>query len=332
MKDIDFIVTWVDSGDKEWQKEKENYLPEAGNDARLERYRDWDLLKYWFRGVEKNAPWIRKVHLITCGHLPDWLNTENPKLHIVRYEDYMPKECLPTFNSNAIEMGMHRIEGLSDEFVYFNDDMFPVGRLSPKDFFKDGLPCDMLAFQPVVANPTNPVMSHLYLNNSLVISKYFDKRENVKRQKRKYFKIGYPPLYFFYNLLELAFPLFTGFYTSHGPMPFCKSTFYDLWEKEEELLSATERQRFRSRNDATIYLFREWQKLSGNFHPENVDKWFQYFDVKDNNSKLIAALLKKKAKVICINDTNDTIDFKRAKADIKGAFSRILPEKCSFEK
>lgn len=332
MKEIDFVVTWVDGGDRDWQREKAGYSPDTGNDDRPERYRDWDLFKYWFRGVEKNAPWVRKVHLITCGHLPDWLNTENPKLHIVRHEDYMPKECLPTFNSNAIEMGMHRIEGLSDNFVYYNDDMFPVGTLLPEDFFKDGKPCDMLAFQPVVANPVNPVMSHLYLNNSLVISKYFDKRENVKRQKGKYFKIGYPPLYFFYNLLELAFPLFTGFYTSHSPSSFCKSTFYDLWEKEGELLSATERERFRSRNDITIYLFREWQKLSGNFHPENVDKWFQYFDVKDENSKLVTALTKQKAKVICINDANETIDFERAKKDIEGAFRQILPEKCSFEK
>lgn len=332
MNDIDFVVTWVDGGDKEWQKEKARYSPDAESDDRPERYRDWDLFKYWFRGVEKNAPWVRKVHLITCGHLPDWLNTENPKLHIVHHEDYMPEECLPTFNSNAIEMGMHRIEGLSDYFVYYNDDIFPVGPLSPEDFFKNGLPCDMLAFQPVVANPANPVMSHLYLNNSLVISKYFDKRENVKKQRGKYFKIGYPPLYFFYNLLELAFPLFTGFYTSHGPSPFCKSTFYDLWEKEEALLLATERERFRSRNDITIYLFREWQKLSGNFHPENVERWFQYFDVKDDNGKLVSALKKQKAKVICVNDANDTIDFERAKADIEGAFAQILPEKCSFEK
>lgn len=332
MKEIDFVVTWVDGGDKAWQQEKARYSPDAGNDARPERYRDWDLFKFWFRGVEKNAPWVRKVHLITWGHLPEWLDTENPKLHIVRHENYIPKECLPTFNSNAIEMGMHLIEGLSDDFVYFNDDMFPVGKLRPEDFFKDGLPCDMLAFQPVVANPVNPVMSHLYLNNSLVISKYFDKRENVKKQRGKYFKLGYPPLYFFYNLLELAFPLFTGFYTSHGPMPFCKSTFYELWEKEGELLSETQMQKFRSKDDVTIYLFREWQKLSGNFHPENVEKWFKYFDVKDDNPKLVSALTKGKAKVICINDANETIDFERAKADIEKAFLHILPEKCSFER
>ena len=89
----------------------------------------------------------------------------------------------------------------------------------------------MLALQPVVANPANPVMSHIFLNNTLVLSKYFNKRENIRHQWRNYFKPGYPPLYFCYNFLELAFPLFSGFYTVHGASPLCRSTYETLWEK-----------------------------------------------------------------------------------------------------
>ncbi len=82
----------------------------------------------------------------------------HPKLHIVKHEDYIPKEFLPAFNSHVIEMYLHRIKGLSERFVYFNDDMFMIRPLCQTDFFKDGKPCDMLAFQPVVANSSNPTI------------------------------------------------------------------------------------------------------------------------------------------------------------------------------
>lgn len=331
-QDIDFVVTWVDGSDKEWRAEKARYSGKGVVDDSEERYRDWGLFKYWFRGVEKFAPWVRKVHLITWGHLPDWLDTDNSKLHIVRHEDYIPKEFLPTFNCNVLEIYLHKIEGLSKQFVYFNDDMHLIRSVKPEDFFREGKPCDMLAFQPVVANPKNPVMSHLFMNNTLVLCKYFDKRENVKSQPEKYFKLGYPPLYFFYNLLELVFPLYTGFYTIHGPSPFCRGTYEEIWEKEGKILTEMSVNRFRSADDVTQYLFREWQKLKGNFVPRNVQKMFQYYDVKEDNSDLARILARKKKKVICINDGRLRGDTNRIGGQLTGAFEQILPEKSSFEK
>lgn len=329
---IDFVMPWVDGSDAAWQREKSRYDASRDADDADERYRDWDVLKYWFRGVEKYASWVRKIHFITWGHLPEWLDTSNPRLNVVRHEDYIPKEYLPTFNSHTIEWNMYRIEGLSEQFVYFNDDVFLTGLVRPEDFFHDGKPCDMLAFQPVVANPANPVMSHIYMNNSLVLSKYFTKRENVKGQPGNYFKLGYPCMYFFYNLLELAFPLFTGFYTVHGAAPFLKETFRTLWEKEQVLLDGTCRHRFRSEDDVSQYLAREWQKLSGNFHAKNITRHFKYFNVKNDNQELVRAIVSQKARMICINDANEPIDFIYARKQIRDAFEQILPEKSEFEK
>ena len=328
---IDFVITWVDGSDKAWREEKACYDTTSGTDDNEERYRDWELLKYWFRGVEKYAPWVRKIHFVTWGHLPEWLNTEHEKLHIVRHEDYIPRKYLPVFNSNLIEIYMHKIEGLSENFVYFNDDFLLIRDTKPEDFFKDGKPCDMLAFQPVVANPVNPVMSHLYLNNSLVLCKHFNKRENVKAHPGNYFKIGYPPLYFCYNMLELAFPLYTGFYTVHGPSPFCKTTFEEIWEKEREALEAMSVNRFRSNTDLTPYLFREWQKLSNNFKPTNVLKDFAYFNIAKENQKLLNTIRKQKKKIICINDANIGSEFERVKQELQETFMQILPEVSSFE-
>jgi len=331
-EEIDFVITWVDGSDKAWREEKARYDTTRGTDDNEERYRDWELLKYWFRGVEKYAPWVRKIHFITWGHLPDWLNTEHEKLHVVRHEDYIPGKYLPVFNSNLIEIYMHKIEGLSEHFVYFNDDFLLIRDTKPEDFYKNGKPCDMLAFQPVVANPVNPVMSHLYLNNSLVLCKHFNKRENVKAHPGNYFKIGYPPLYFCYNMLELAFPLYTGFYTVHGPSPFCKTTFEEIWEKEREALEAMSVNRFRSNTDLTPYLFREWQKLSNNFKPTNVLKDFAYFNIAKENQKLLNTIRKQKKKIICINDANIGSEFERVKQELQETFMQILPEVSSFER
>lgn len=330
--EIDFVVTWVDGSDPAWRADRAKYEGGSGVDNREERYRDWGLLRYWFRSVEQFAPWVRTVHFVTYGHLPSWLNLDHPKLHVVRHEDYIPKQFLPTFNANVIEMYLHQIPGLSEQFVNFNDDVYLTRPAKPEDFFQDGKPRDMLALQPVVANPQNPVMSHLYLNNSLVLCRHFDKRENMRKQPGAYFKLGYPLMYFAYNMLETMFPKFTGFYSVHGPMPFLRGTFAEIWEKEGDLLEELSKNRFRSETDISSYLFREWQKLAGNFVPTNVQKGFRYFEIPADGEKLEMVLRGQKALSICVNDGEVEGDFLRAKAEIEGIFQRAFPKASSFEK
>lgn len=329
--EIDFVITWLNGGDEAWLKEKSKYEPVKGTDDRPERYRDWGIIKYWFRGVEKYAPWVRKIHFVTWGHLPEWIDVNNPKLNIVYHQDFIPEEYRPTFNCIPIELNFHRIKDLAENFVYFNDDMAFLQHIKPTDLFVDGKPCDMLALQPVVANPKNTVMSHLLLNDALVLSKHFTKRQNILSQPGKYFKIGYPIKYFVYNMLELAFPLFTGFYTVHGPFPFCKSMFEEIWEKEPEEMDRACHSKFRSSTDVTPYVIREWQKLKGEFHPRNVKKDLAYFNVESENQKVVAAIRKHKRKFICINDANDKIDFEKANKEILQAFEEAFPDKSSFE-
>ncbi|MDE6616417.1 MAG: Stealth CR1 domain-containing protein, partial [Lachnospiraceae bacterium] len=303
--DVDFVLAWVDGSDNEWQKEKAQYCGKnTSEDGREERYRDWDILKFWFRGVEKYASWVNKIFFVTWGHLPSWLNTHNPKLEIVNHASYIPEQFLPTFNSHTIELNFHRIKGLSEQFVYFNDDFFITNPVKQEDFFVNGIPKDMLALQPVVANVDNPVMPYIYLNNSMLLAKHFDKRSNIKKQPGSYFHTGYPFMYFFYNMLEMAFPKFTGFYTVHGPSPFLKSTFETIWHEEGDFLSSTCMHKFRDKEDASQYLIREWQKLSGNFKPANVKKLCRYFELGNDNRKLYNTLMKKTCKMVCINDAN----------------------------
>ena len=126
---IDFVILWVDGNDKKWLEQKNSYTNKT-EEIKKSRFRDWDLLKYWFRGVEKYAPWVNKIFFVTWGHIPSWLDTKNPKLEIVKHSDFIPPKYLPTFNSNVIELNLHRILNLSEKFVLFNDDVFIIYKLS----------------------------------------------------------------------------------------------------------------------------------------------------------------------------------------------------------
>lgn len=152
MQKIDFVVTWVDGEDREWQRDKAywyaqehgksdvtEYAKQAAGDM---RYRTWDTLKYWFRAVEAFAPWVNQIFFVTCGQIPDWMNTEAPKLVTVSHKEFIPQKYLPTFNSQAIELFFHKIPGLSEHFVYFNDDCFLTAPVCPEDFFRNNLPAD----------------------------------------------------------------------------------------------------------------------------------------------------------------------------------------------
>ncbi len=333
--EIDFVITWVDGNDPAWKRQR-NLAAQASEqiqktDNRKERYRDWDNLQYWFRGVEQFAPWVRKVHFVTWGHIPDWLNIAHPKLNIVRHDEFIPKDFLPTFNSHTIEWNLHRIKGLSEKFVYFNDDMFFVDKVKETDFFQDGKPVDMLAFQPDVANIDDPVMPYIYLNNTMLLAKYFQKRPNMMKQPGAYFHIGYPPAYFLYNIMELAFPRFTGFYTVHGPSPLKKSTYETLWNLEPEPLTSVCSHAFRHKEDVSQYVLREYQKLQGDFVPQNVQKLCGYFNLENQNLKLTKTIEKHKIPMVCLNDSNYAIDFEKVQKEINGALEQRLSQKSLFE-
>ena len=145
---IDFVVSWLNPADSEWLDEftenrmkwveKGHVVPDHSDKA----FRDLELMKYWFRGVEANATWVNRVHFITSGHLPYWLNQNHPKLSIVKHRDYIAEKYLPTFNSRVIENNMHNIAGLAEKFVLFNDDFFLINNVSETDFFKHDLPVD----------------------------------------------------------------------------------------------------------------------------------------------------------------------------------------------
>ncbi|MEZ5363359.1 MAG: hypothetical protein R2748_13705 [Bryobacterales bacterium] len=120
---IDAVYLWVDGA------------AIAGRPATLAPHRDRDNgeLRYSLRSLFAHAPWVRRVFLVTNGQRPAWLVQSHPRLRVVSHADlFLDEACLPTFNSNAIELQLHRIPGLSRRFLYCNDDVFFGGPVVPE--------------------------------------------------------------------------------------------------------------------------------------------------------------------------------------------------------
>lgn len=332
--DIDFVITWVDGSDKKWQAEKEKYEKNVNLnkcDSRSSRYRDMNLLKYLFRGIDKYAPWVHKVYFITYGHIPKWLDTNNPKLVIVNHKDYIPKEYLPTFNSNVIENIMYKIDGLSNQFVYFNDDMFILKKVKKTDFFKYNKPCDTMILRPVFANRARDVSEYYRkINNDMaIINKNFRLRSCLKKNIFKYINLKQGK-YFFENILFLHFKQFVGFYNSHCPVSYLKSTFEEVWNKESDILNLTMTYKFRNNTESVNHwLFRYWQFATGNFVQRHRN-FCKYLTIRNN--KIENIIKKRKYNMICLNDSSNCLNYEERIKEIASSFEQILNDKCSFEK
>lgn len=329
MEKIDFVIIWVDGSDSKWKEEKAKYEPKKDTDSRDIRYRDWENLKYLFRGIEKFTPWVNKVHFVTCGHLPNWLNVKCEKLNVVKHSDYIPEEYLPTFSSHPIELNLHRIKNLSEHFVYFNDDMFILDNMKKEDFFRKGLPCESAILNPV-SPAGNDIVENVFFNNTLIINKNFNKKDSLKSNLTKWFNLKYG-IELYRTIACMGWSNFLGFRYTHLPASFLKSTFVDLWDKEFEILNNTSKHKFRSKDDVSQYLFKDWQIASGNFYPRKY-KIGKFFEISNDVALVCSTIEKQKYKMICINDSEiNEEEFQKYKKIINSAFEKILPDKSAFE-
>ena len=328
--DIDIVIPWVDGSDPEWQNDFRKYAAlEMGRDSNSEiRYRDWDNLQYLFRGIEKFAPWVRKVHFVTTGQKPKWLNVNAPKLNFVRHQDFIPQEFLPTFSVRPIELNLHRIEGLAEQFVYFNDDYFLLRPVRPERFFRNGLPCDMAVLDTL---PMGGPRGHMLMNDVNVVNSHFPKSAVLKAHPLKWLNLRYGSQ-LLRTLSLLPFSVFPGFRNHHMPQAFLKSTFREVWEVEEPLLREVSAHRFRDITDVNQYMFRFWQLMSGKFHPVNIVNSSCRYNLTDHDLEALTAAIKtQKRDILVMADSDDVSDFNGMVVKINAAFETILPEKSTFE-
>lgn len=143
---IDLVYLWCDVSDPIWAAQKSEAMKKAGvpvvatSDATGDkRYKQLDELKYSLRSAYENVPWLNHIYIVTDNRMPAWFK-EHPKISIVRSDDFIPSELLPAFSSVTIEMYLDQIPGLSEKFLYANDDFFFNIPLKKEDFYRGDNP------------------------------------------------------------------------------------------------------------------------------------------------------------------------------------------------
>lgn len=314
--DIDIVYTWVNDKDQEWQKLRQLYgSNKAGIDgdtttrANLdERFQNRDELKYSLRSIEAYADFARKIFVVTNGQIPDWLDTTNEKIQIVTHDELYPdSSVLPTFNSSSIETVLHRIKGLSERFIYFNDDFLLGSRVTRYDFFdKAGrpkcFPAGQLAFI-----------------------------EDIDEHSEEYIIADRNAM----HLMEQSTGKYSGNIMQHVPYP-CRVSILKKFEQEySKQIEASRKQRFRSKDDLRPIAFMQgnFGQITGDCVASTISHKYIALWRNDLKKRLDDVVNTRSAKTICLNDVGVAPDQKEnVNILVQNFLESYLPVKSKFEK
>ena len=291
---MDVVITYVDGNDPVWKKDYEKY---TNVPVMEKRFRDWGTLKYLLRGIEKYMPFVNNVFLVVShpSQVPEWVDAET--LKVVLHKDFIPESLLPTFNCNPIEMHIHRIEGLGDEFIYFNDDLFPISESKPEDFFRDGKA--VLGFS-----------RHIFASGM-----FKQICRNSDRAARRLLSMP--------KSIRFIRP-------QHSCQPMYKSVNAHVYSqlKDEILGSMT---RTRTAANLNQYLYLDYAYYNGRMIPERIS--CTHFSVAVTSaSKLSSFIDNPYRKFLCINDVRlGEEKFLQMQSAVIQAFEKKFPAKSRFE-
>ena len=291
---MDAVITYVNGLDPLWQQD---YASVVGGDALQKRFRDWGTLPYLLRGIQKHMPYVRNVYLVVSreSQVPDWVDRSN--LKIVLHSDIIPAEYLPTFNCNTIELFLHRIPGISQEFLNFNDDMFPVRDSRAEDFFRDG--------KPVTGFSRNLIAGNLFK----VMAR------NTDRKVRE--ALGMPRSPFFIRPQHTVYPV---------SKSACEEVSALMAKQFHSSMSPV-----REEYNLLQYVFLDYLYYKGEaVNSRHSNKHFSL--AAASSSKIAAFLAAPTTDFVCINDVQMSEDrFVKTRETLLEAFEKLLPEKSRFE-
>ena len=309
---IDVVYTWVDGNDPAWQRKRAmaeaeehglEFHPEATFASRFE---DHDELRYSLRSLEYFAPWVNNIFLVTDDQVPDWLDVDHPKIKIVNHRDiFVDEQNLPTFNSNAIISSLHHIEGLSEHYIFMNDDFF-IGRwLTPDKFFT---PYGHARVSP--ANNRRPFGAA-----RIDEGPHFNLTRNIR------------------SLLEDRFGITVSRAIKHTPYPQLRSVHQQMEQEFADQYATTTSHRFRHHDDIVAdQLFHYYAQITGSAVRAGLR--YCYFNIKDDSYRpQIANLLRRRSHdVFCLNDAPAAGLTPMMDAEVTDFLSRYYPLASSFEK
>jgi hypothetical protein len=293
---MDAVITYVDGNDPVW---KRDYEKTTNVPVMQKRFRDWGTLKYLLRGIESRMPFIGNVYLVVShpSQVPVWVNQE--QLKIVLHKDIIPEEFLPTFNCNPIEMHLHRIPGLDEQYLYFNDDMFPVGDCKSEDFFRDG--------KAVIG----------YYRHLFASGMYKKICRNSDRLARK--ALGMKPSCFFTR-------------PQHICSPMLRSQCEELYARVENDIRKTSATRTRTEENLNQYLFLDYMNYKGLVLHDKISN--KHFSVAVASAESLRSFLNRPTRnLVCINDVHLSEErYDSLRSAIIDAFESAFPRKSKYEK
>jgi hypothetical protein len=305
---IDIVYTWVDGADPVWRERKRQTLAAAGIEthpgAANIRFLDNGELRYSLRSVEQFAPWARNIYLVTDNQVPSWLDPSQTRVTLVDHRDIFPADALPTFNSHSIGARLHHIDGLSENYVHFNDDFFLGRPVRPETFFD-----------------SNGV-SKFFLSRTATLGFQGLGEALPHEQARR-------------NVVELLARDF-GFRPSrifqHTPITQRRSVFFELEERYPEAMERTWRSRLRDHTDfePNSWLHHYYGYLRGYTRPSRIP--YAYFEAGgqrawDNMQRVYQT---RSVDTFCINESEhelDAADYLRTNRWLQ----RYFPTPASFE-
>jgi len=309
---IDLVYLWVDGNDPKWQAKRNAFLERKVENSLSSfngRYVNNDELKYSLRSVERYAPWIRKIFIVTDDQTPEWLDIENPKIKIIDHKEILPAESLPCFNSNVLEHFLCKISNLSEYFILSNDDTFFNKIVSPTTFFgKDGFPIIRLTRKPFRR------------------FRWFLREQIFKKPHKLYSKA-------LFNAAELVKQKFGFFYNGlphHNIDSYLKSDCIRVAEQIfKNEIDHTKMNHIRNANDIQriVYSYVALAEKRGHLRYVSNDESLHIHIQKDRHFE---KLKKFNPTFFCMNDTEYADDNDRMK--LKVWLSTRFPEKSEFEK
>ncbi|MBQ8454954.1 MAG: Stealth CR1 domain-containing protein [Bacteroidaceae bacterium] len=226
---VDVVITWVDGGDAALNAKRAKYM---GGDKKLlakdiagtTRYVQRGEIHWCVRSVNKFMPWVRRIFIVTDGQNPNVESRIPVEIidHKVIFQSF--EQYLPTFNSLSIEAMLWRIPGLSEHFVYLNDDVLICRPVTPECFF--------------------PKPGHIVCHGHLASMPWTRLRYAVKE------RFGTCPVNHVRQMMlaaEIAGSRGSFIRLSHTPHPLLRSTLEKFYNEHPRLLVQNIKERFRSR-------------------------------------------------------------------------------------
>lgn len=304
---IDVVYMWVDGSDPEWRDRKARRLEELGHSGAAEallesRFRQFDELRYSLRSVERYAEWVRNVFLVTDRQRPHWLTESGTNLKLVDHREILPASAMPTFNSHAITASLHRIPGISDQFLLFNDDVLLGRPVAPELFFQDN------------------GVAKFFLSQTRITSEPARAHEQARVRSRE--------------LIQTATGLMPTHVMKHTPVAFNRQLLSDLEEEFAAEWRSTVHNTFRSPADIVPgYLHHYIGYARGLTMPSDLDYRYFPFPSERGMEALRRYQGKAAADVLCVNDLGeDDVGLDESQRWLTSTFEALYPHRSSYER